>query len=88
MIPKIVPVTVFRTKVLEAVRKAQNVGQEYVITAKGVPAAVLMSFEDWESLLETLEIKQDKKLMRDIRKGKRFFKSKRKGRSYKDINWN
>ena len=89
MMPKIVPVTLFRTKVLEAVRKAQHSGQEYVITAKGIPAAVLMNFEEWESLLETLEIKQDKKLMRDIQKGRRFFKSKKKkGKSHTEIDWN
>ncbi|OGQ47386.1 MAG: hypothetical protein A3H42_02220 [Deltaproteobacteria bacterium RIFCSPLOWO2_02_FULL_46_8] len=89
MIPKIVPVTEFRTKVLEAVRKAQNAGQEYVITAKGKPAAVLMNFEEWESLLETLEIKQDKKLMEAIQKGKKYFKKNRmKAKSHKEINWN
>lgn len=87
MSPKIVPVTVFRAQVLEAVRNAQNTGQEYVITAKGSPAAVLMSFEEWESIIETLEIKQDKKLMREIKKGKRFFKSKKKGKSHKDLKW-
>lgn len=87
MSPKIVPVTEFRSKVLEAVRKAQNTGQEYVITSKGMPAAVLMSFEDWEGLLETLEIKQDKKLMRAIQKGKRFFRSGRKGTPHTEIDW-
>lgn len=88
MIPKIVPVTEFRSKVLESVRKAQNLGQEYVITAKGKPAAVLMNFEEWEGLLETLEIKQDKRLMREIAKGKRFFRGKKKGKSHTDISWN
>lgn len=88
MSPKIVAVTEFRTKVLEAVRNAQNTGQEYVITAKGKPAAVLMSFEEWENLLETLEIKQDKRLMREIQKGRRFFRSKKKGKSHKELKWN
>lgn len=87
MSPKIVPVTEFRSKVLEAVRKAQNTGQEYVITAKGKPAAVLMNFEEWESLLETLEIKQDKRLMKEIEKGRKFFKNKKKGKLHKDLDW-
>lgn len=87
MVPKIVPVTEFRSKVLEAVRKTQDTGQEYVITAKGKPAAVLMNFEEWESLLETIEVKLDKKLMKDIRKSKSFFRRKGKGKSHQDINW-
>lgn len=88
MIPKIVPVTEFRSKVLEAVRKAQRTGQEYVILTQGKPAAVLMSFEEWESLLETLEIKQDKKLMRAIQKGRAYFRRRKGGKSHKDIDWN
>lgn len=87
MSPKIVPVTEFRARVLEAVRKAQNTGQEYVITAKGKPAAVLMNFEEWESIVETLEIKQDRKLMREIEKGRRFFRSRKKGKSHKELKW-
>lgn len=87
MSPKIVPVTEFRTKVLEAVRNAQNTGQEYVITTKGRPAAVLMNFEEWENILETLEIKQDKRLMREIRKGRKFFRSRKKGKSHKELKW-
>ena len=87
MSPKIVPVTEFRSQVLEAVRNAQNTGQEYVITAKGKPAAVLMNFDEWESIVETLEIKQDKKLLQAIAQGKRFFKSRKKGKSHKDLKW-
>ena len=88
MIPKIVPVTEFRSKVLEAVRKTQNNGQEYVITAKGKPAAVLVNFDEWESILETLEIKQDKRLMRAIEKGKKYFRRKKGGKLHTQINWN
>ncbi|MBI2981230.1 MAG: type II toxin-antitoxin system Phd/YefM family antitoxin [Deltaproteobacteria bacterium] len=75
MLPKIVPVTEFRSQVLKAVRKAQSQGQEYVITTNGEPSAVLMSFDEWESLVETLEIKQDKKLMDQIKKSKRYFET-------------
>lgn len=88
MLPKIVPVTEFRGRVLEAVRKAQKEGQEYVITAKGKPAAVLMNFDEWESLIETVEIKRDKNLMSQIRKSLRYFKRGGKGKSHHEIDWN
>lgn len=88
MIPKIVPVTEFRSQVLKAVRKTQSLGQEYIITAKGKPSAVLINFDEWESIMETLEIKQDKSLLRQIKKGKRYFKRGGKGKSHRDIAWN
>lgn len=88
MIPKIVPVTEFRGQVLKAVRKAQSLGQEYIITAKGKPSAVLINFEEWESMVETLDIKQDKPLLKQIQKGKRYFKRGGKGKSHRDMTWN
>lgn len=87
MSPAIVPVTEFRSQVLKAVRKAQKSGQEYVITANGRPAAVLMSFDEWESLMETLEIKQDKRLMKEIQKGVRYFKRGGHGKPHTAIKW-
>lgn len=87
MSPKYVPVTEFRGRVLESVRRAQNSGQEYIITARGKPAAVLLGFDEWESLLETLEIKNDKTLITQIQKNQRYFKKGGKGKSHQDINW-
>ncbi len=84
---KIVPVTEFRTHVLQAVRNAQTLGQEYIITSKGKPAAILMNFEDWEGLMETLEIKKDKKLIAEIKKNKKYFERGGKGISHLDIKW-
>lgn len=87
MSPKYVPVTEFRGQVLESVRRAQRCGQEYIITTRGKPAAVLLGFDEWESLLETLEIKNDKNLMAQIQKNKKYFKKGGKGKSHHDINW-
>ncbi len=85
---KVVPVTEFRSTVLKAVRKVQHGGAEYVITAGGKPAAVLMGFEEWENLIETLDIKRDKKLMKMIRQSRRYFRCGGKGKSYQKIDWN
>ena len=48
----------------------------FVVTKRGKPIALIMSMDDYESILETLEILSDKKLMgklkqadRDIKKG-------------------
>ena len=39
-----------------------------IITRRGRPEVVMMSIEDYESILETLEIQSDKALMRRIKK--------------------
>ena len=85
--PKVIPVTEFRGKVLEAVRRVQQTGQEYVITAHGRPAAVLVGFDDWEALAETRSIQADRKLMKQIQQNERYFARGGKGKSHRDIDW-
>jgi prevent-host-death family protein len=75
----ILPVTEFRTKALEVVRRVNRLGDEVVITAKGRPAAVLLSYDEWESIVETLAIKHDKKLMSQIRASLRYLRRGGKG---------
>lgn len=41
------------------------------MTKRGLPAAVIMSPDDYEGLLETIDILQDKPLMRRLRQAKR-----------------
>lgn len=84
---KIIPVTQFRRHILEAIRKAKKSSEEYVITSNGEPAAVLVGFDEWESLLETLAIKRDKTLMAAIKKGRSYFKRKGKGKTHTKLEW-
>jgi antitoxin YefM len=39
----------------------------FVITKRGKPTAILMSIEDYESLLETLDILSDKELTKNLK---------------------
>ena len=41
----------------------------YIVTKRGKPVVVMLSIEDYESLIETLEILADPKAMSGIRKG-------------------
>ncbi len=43
----------------------------YVVTKRGKPEVVMMSIEDYEGLLETLEIQSDKMLMKRIKKAEK-----------------
>ncbi len=83
----IVPVTEFRTHALETVRRVKSLGNEVIITAKGRPAAVLIPYEEWESIAETLEIKKDKKLMTQIRASLKYFRKGGKGIPLEKVNW-
>ncbi len=46
----------------------------YIITKRGKPVAVMMSPDDYEGLLETIEILSDKETARRIKKAKREMK--------------
>ncbi len=53
--------------------------ERYVVSKHGEPEAVLMSIEDYEGWLETLEIMSDKEAMKDIRLAEKELK---KGKFY------
>ncbi|MBI2870390.1 MAG: type II toxin-antitoxin system Phd/YefM family antitoxin [Candidatus Omnitrophica bacterium] len=86
-ISNVVPVTEFRTHALEAVRRVNRLGDEVIITAKGKPAAVLVSYEEWQSIAETLAIKKDPKLMAQIRASLRYLRRGGKGISLEKVRW-
>jgi len=43
----------------------------YIISRRGAPEAILMSVEDYESILETMEIRADKGLVDSIARGEK-----------------
>jgi prevent-host-death family protein len=51
--------------------------EEIMITKNGRPAAVLVSPEEFESLKETVAVRSDSALMKEIRKGLRALKMRR-----------
>jgi antitoxin YefM len=51
--------------------------EEIMITKNGRPAAVLVSPEEFESLKETVAVRSDSALMKEIKKGLRALKTRR-----------
>jgi prevent-host-death family protein len=51
--------------------------EEIMITKNGRPAAVLVSPEEFESLKETVAVRSDSALMKEIRKGLKALKMSR-----------
>lgn len=68
---KTLPITEVRQNLPKLVDNAKKKMDEYVITVNGKPVARLMSEDHYESLMETLEIMSDKKLMKSIRQGEK-----------------
>ena len=56
----------------------------YVVTRRGKPVVVMLSVEDYESLMETLDILADKEAMAGLRKGEEDVR-KGRTRSWADI---
>ncbi len=74
---KTLPITQARDELPTLVDNARRKLTEYVITVKGIPAAVLMSVAEYESWKETNEILADKELMKAIRDGEKDVKAGR-----------
>ncbi len=68
MATKTYSLTEGRTRFCEMVREAGVAYDRFVLTKDGKPTAVLMSYEEYEGLLETMEIEQDPKLTREVLK--------------------
>ncbi|MBI3313522.1 MAG: type II toxin-antitoxin system Phd/YefM family antitoxin [Candidatus Omnitrophica bacterium] len=82
---KIVSVTQLKPQILKVISMAQKAGQEYVVTKNGRPAAVIMSYDEWESWKETLEVLSDPKAMARIRKNTAYFNRGGRGKTLEDI---
>lgn len=60
--------TTAKEQFLGLLRNSHDFGAKYTITHNGQPFAVLMSMEEYEGLLETLEILENKNLAKELLK--------------------
>jgi prevent-host-death family protein len=67
-----------KIKLSALVEKVQSIDVEVIITKNGRPAAVLVSPDEFEGWRETIAIKSDGDLMREIKKGIAALKRKPK----------
>lgn len=82
---KLIPVTALRPKLLRYISRASRLGEEYIVTKNGRPAAVIMGFDEWESWKETMEILSDPQLLRRIQKGRAYFARGGKGKTIEEV---
>ena len=58
--------TTAKEQFLGLLRKTHDFGAKYTITHNGQPFAILISTEEYEGLLETLEILESKNVTREL----------------------
>ena len=58
---------------------------EIIVTRNGKPAAVLVNYDEYERLKETLEVLSDPASMRQITQSKHFYAKGRQGESFKAV---
>ena len=64
-------VTEAKNRLLDLIRNLRSRQEIVAITRDGVPAAVLISMDQFEGLMETIEILGDERTMRSLRKSLR-----------------
>ena len=74
---KALPVSEVKMKLSGLIDTVNATDEEIMITKNGRPAAVLVSAEEFESLKETVAVRSDSALMKEIKKGLRASKRRR-----------
>jgi len=70
-----------RPKLPHVIKRVDTQLERYIISKHGNPVAILLSIDDFESLIETLNEQEDKENLQRIRKG---IQEAKKGRT---IDW-
>ena len=67
-VDEFVSVSEAKNKLLDLIRRMKHKQEIVAITRDGVPSAVLLSMEQFDGLMETIEVLSDQKSMRAIRR--------------------
>ncbi len=70
-VDRFIPITEARNQLLDLIRDLKEKDDIVAITKNGVPAAILLSVERFEGLLETIDILSDEKAMKSLRRSLR-----------------
>ena len=63
---KFISVSKAKAKLLELIRSLSDKGESYVLTKDGEPVGALLPMEVYDAFLETVEIQENPKLMKEL----------------------
>jgi prevent-host-death family protein len=72
---KILPVTKVKRELLDILKTMEEEYATITVTRNGEPVGVMMTPDRYQSLLETIEILSDKKVLRALQSSQKDFKS-------------
>ncbi len=67
-------ITNARKNIFELAEKVQKPGIHFTLTENGCPKVVILSADEFDSIMETMEIMSDPELMKDIKEAEEDFK--------------
>ena len=79
------PISEVKTHLPELVDKVMARDEQIVVTRKGKPAVVILSYGEYGSLRETLDVLSDPAMMRQIHKSLAYFRKGREGLDFEDV---
>lgn len=82
---KIMPISEVKTRLPELVSGVVEREEEIVVTRNGKPAAVLVNYDEYERLKDTLDILSDPLLMKQVGQSKAFYSEGRQGQSFEAV---
>jgi antitoxin YefM len=83
--PKTMPISEVKTRLPELVSGVQEREEEIVVTRNGKPAAVLVNYNEYERLKDTLDVLSDPAMMKQILQSKSFYAKGRQGESFEAV---
>lgn len=82
---KTLPLTEVKTHFPRLVKGVEEREDAILVTRNGYPSAVILNYDEFKRLKETIEVLSDKKLMEQITKSRAYFKKGKKGLSLEEV---
>jgi antitoxin YefM len=82
---KTMPISEVKTRLPELVSGVEEREEEIVVTRNGKPAAVLVNYNEYERLKDTLDVLSDPVMMKQIAQSKNFYAKGRQGESFEAV---
>ena len=82
---KILPISEVKTHLPELVSTIEKREDQIVVTRNGKPAVVIVSYDEFERLRETLDVLSDPHLMRQIHRSLEYFAKGGKGQTFESV---
>ena len=82
---RILPISDVKTRLPELVTDVEDRDEEIIVTRKGRPAAIILNFDEYESMQATLEVLSDPTFADQVRRGRAYFAKGGKGLTIEQV---